>query len=253
MADNSVKYSCTLVHGSGKAGRLRKDEKGYYECTLGAFNVYNSAGQYYPLMDSVKKMFEPDGSLRRRLERGLCRGEMDHPSPQRGQTAMDFIRRVLTIVPDRVAVHIASVSLENMKDDKGNDIVIALGRVKPSGPFASVLEASLENVEENVAFSIRSLADERVMNNRTEKHINMIVTWDYVNEPGIAVANKFQTPTMESRGIQMNVTPQILTSIAKERFAGISLESATTATMVLRELGWQKVQLITPQTKYLEW
>ena len=253
MTEQAVKYSCTLLHGTGKQGKLPKDDKGYYECALGAFNVYNSAGQYYPLLDSVKEMFKEGGALRRRLDRGLCRGEMDHPAPEKGQSLMDFIKRVLTIQPDRVAVHIASVYLMPMKDDKKNDIVVAMGRVKPSGPYGDSLERSLENVEENVAFSIRSLADEKRTGTRTEKHVTMIVTWDYVNEPGIAVANKFQTPTLENFNEDVIVTRDMLTQIAAETVEGVSLESAAAATMVLTELGWQKVQLIKPNTSYLKW
>lgn len=253
MTGRSVNYTCTLVHGTGKIGKLKTDEKGYSECTLGAFNVYNGSGQYYPLLDSVKEMFAEGGSLRRRLDRGLCRGELDHPSPQPGQPVMDFIKRVLSIQSDRVSHHIASVRLDEARDDKGNLIVLATGRVKPSGPYANVLEQSLNNTEENVAFSIRSLADEKNINSRTEKHVTMIVTWDYVNEPGIAVANKYQTPTMESLGNNILITEDMLNRIASDRIEGVTLESATNATMVLTELGWQKVQVINPKHSYLNW
>lgn len=253
MAGRSVSYSCTLVHGTGKKGVLLKDEKGYYEVTLGAFNIYNSAGDYYPLLDSVKEMFAPNGALRRRLDRGFCRGELDHPAPQPGQTAMDFVKRVLAIQPEKVSHHISSVRLEESRDDKGNAVVLVIGRVRPSGPYGAVVADALDNTEENAAFSIRSLADRKVVAGRAERHVNMIVTWDYVNEPGIAVANKYQTPTMESLGNSILVTEEILRKICTVSDSTVSVESQQAATMVLDELGWKKVEVINDRLGYLKW
>ncbi len=244
MSTPVVKYSCVLLNGTNKKGLLRKDESGYYECALGAFNTYNSQDQYYPLLDSVKAMFEPGGSLRRRLDSGLCKGEMGHPSPERNQSVVDFIKRVLVIDPARVAVHIKAVTLQPMRDETGKEIVLAMGQVKPTGPFGDGVEKSLSNPEENAAFSIRSLADEKYANSRVEKHVSLIVTWDYVSEPGIAVANKFRTPTLESRVAEVDVTPAILRKLERERVAECGLEGKNPYTMVLTDLGWTKVGLM---------
>ena len=248
----SVNYSCNLVHDASKKRKLNVDDKGYYEVTLGAFNVYNSVGEYYPALESVKQMFSPGGALRRRLDNGACRSEMDHPNPSDHPNLMDFIKRVLTIQSDRVCAHIASVKLEDTRDDKGNPIVLCMGRVKPSGPFGPTLHASLENTEENVAFSIRSLTDNHRRNGRVEKNIKNIVTWDYVNEPGISVANKFQTPTLESLGDEVLIQEAMLSKIASEK-SQVGLESAQAATMVLTDLGWNKIEVIAPNTNYLMW
>jgi hypothetical protein len=240
------------VHGTDKKRKLKVDANGYYECTLGAFNIYNSSGEYYPALESVKEMFSPGGSLRRRLDNGTCRGELDHPSPAQCKNLMDFIKRVLTIQPDRVSHHIASVTLNETRDDKGNNIVLCTGRLKPSGPYASTLQASLENVEENVAFSIRSLTNDKTLNGRKEKHIQTIVTWDYVNEPGISLANKFQTPTLESLDSEVVILEDMLSDIAREK-SPLGMESARAAAMVLTDLGWHKVEVINPNLAYLNW
>lgn len=251
MSGRSISFSCNLVHPS-KQGKLIADDNGYYHCTLGAFNVYNSAGEYYPALDSVKQMFEAGSPLRRRLDSGNCRGERDHPDPSKFTTMVDFIRRILAIDMDRVSHHIASVTLKEAKDESNNDVVLCVGKVKPSGPMGNTLRDSLNNPEENVCFSIRSLVDIKRTGDRTEKHIKNIITWDYVNEPGISVANKFQTPTLESIHDDVLITEAMLMDLAKQE-GRLGLESSRTATMVLTELGWEKVELISPSTRYLNW
>ena len=42
-------FSCTSLMGTNKAGVLKPDENGYYTVVLGALDVYNSAGDFYPL------------------------------------------------------------------------------------------------------------------------------------------------------------------------------------------------------------
>jgi hypothetical protein len=253
MSNRSINYTCQLLHGTDKQGLLKQDANGYYECALGAFDVYNSAGQYYPMLESIAEMFAPGGALRRRLDRGFCRGEYDHPKPVPGRPVMEFIRRVVTIDPDRVSHHIRDVSLTETKDHEGKRIVLTTGWVKPSGPFGPTLKESLDNPEENTAFSIRSLTDDKFQNGRIEKRINTIVTWDYVNEPGIHVANKFQTPTLEDLEEPFEIFEDHLRAVAEAPAEEVSMESKETATMVLTELGWQKVQRIIPSTRYLKW
>lgn len=248
---DSVKYSCAIIAGDKKR-QLKRDDHGYFEHTLGAFNVYNSAGKYYPLLDSVKKMFDVGGTLRRRLDNGQCRGEFEHPAPQPGQSLTDFIQRVVTIKADRVSHHIASVRLEESKDEQGRPVVLCIGRVKPSGPYGNVLNESLTNPEENVAFSIRSLTNERMGPGRRELHVTNIVTWDYVNEPGISLANKYQTPTLESIDTDILI-PR--TEMVKARdMAGVGMEDCREGiSRVLTELGWETVQTVNADSSWFKW
>lgn len=248
----SLCYSCELIH-SDKQNRLNKDDKGYYEITLGAFNSYNSAGQYYPLISSVKSMFEPGGALRRRLDNGQCRGELDHPAPQPGQSKTDFLRRVMTIKPDRISHHISSVRLEPAKDAQGRDVVLTIGRVKPAGPYAASLEAALENPEENVAFSIRSLTRDAMANGRWEKSVTNIVTWDYVNEPGIALANKYQTPSLEGLKEVDDFTKEDFISARDSALAVGMEDSGSMLTQVLTDMGWESVEVVTPDRFWYKW
>ena len=256
MTNRNTTYGVTVVRGVQKSKTLKQDTNGYYECVLGAFNVYNSEGKYYPLMPNVKKMFEAGGSLRRRLDNGQCRGEYEHPSPKPNQSNMDFIGRVLNIKSSMVSHHIAKVDLVPGKDDKGRDIVLCMGHVKPSGPYGEALSKELDNPEENVAFSVRSLTNDISAGGRIEKHVNNIVTWDHVNEPGISAATKYGTPTMESIGTGTAVYESMLHQlVASSRSHNLGMEGADShITRVLTDLGWRSAQIINPSNpKYLTW
>jgi hypothetical protein len=75
----SIRYSVTSLPGQNNTANLAVDSTGYYRCILGGFNMCNNSGVYYPLLDSVKKLFEVGGIVRRRLDNGLCKGEYGHP------------------------------------------------------------------------------------------------------------------------------------------------------------------------------
>jgi len=252
-----VTFSCSVPTIAGKKKKLKVDENGYYECALGAFNIYNSEGKYYPLLESVSDMFKPGGAFRRRLDTGQCRGEVDHPELKPGWSLMTWIKRLLKIDPARVSHHISTVALEERKDENGNNIVLVTGLVKPSGPYADALKSSLENTEENAAFSIRSLAEDVPKQGRIEKHISDIITYDWVNEPGIAVATKYNTPTLEELTEEITISEAQLRAIASGNLPGVGAESASEATRILTNLGWEKVELFKPteviKPKYLEW
>jgi len=193
-------YQSTVLVGTNKTGALKADADGYYDLVLGAFDYYNSCGDYYPL-DPVKEMFEESGSLMRRLRNAALRGEYGHPKRVPGQSMREFMSRVMEIRETNVCCHIAEVMIDNQafSDNKGRKIPVVVGRVKPSGPMGQFLAASLENPKENVCFSIRSLTED-VDDGRGgyTKLIRHIITWDYVNEPGINLATKFNSPSLES-------------------------------------------------------
>lgn len=252
----SITYSCNVINRS-KKNKLKQDDNGYYEIVLGAFNIYNSEGKYYPLLESVSEMFSPGGSFRRRLDNGACRSELGHPAMEDGQSIQSFIQRVLKIEPTKVCAHIASVTLNETKDEDGKPIVLTIGRVKPSGPYADALKASLENVEENVAFSIRSLAADKQVRGRIEKHVSNIITYDAVVEPGIHLATKYATPSLEELAKEIAFTDVDLRLIANKRNEGVSLESASEAKRILTDLGWVKAEIINPDNlpmpRFLDW
>ena len=197
--NDKICYNCTALAGTNKAGKLTPDANGYYTVILGAFDFPNSAGAIYP-WKSAQKLFDASGALKRRMATGQQRGEYGHPKMTPGMTKSNFIQRICTIEETKVAFHISEVWIdkETIKTPQGRAVTAVMGKVKPSGPHGESLRAQLENPDENVAFSVRSLTRDVRLAGQTVKHMTTLVTWDYVNEPGISVATKYNNPSLES-------------------------------------------------------
>jgi len=244
MANDIAQYNSIYTPGINKSNELKKDETGYRRIILGAFNVDNSSGIHYPLTEKVKMLFEPGGSVRRRLDNGLCRSEMGHPDVSRMPTE-DALRRIATIEETRVCAHIKSVSLVPSTDEYNKNMILVVGWVAPSGPYAAGLERSFNNECENVAFSVRSFVKLTNVSGKLYREISEIFTWDYVSEPGIKVAHKFSTAvSLESLIPDISFTNNDMNKAIKQsHVAGMESEEIT-LTMVRDSLGWQKVEVI---------
>ena len=242
---DNVIYNCTSLLGTNKVGKLSPDCNGYYPVVLGAFDFKNSVGENYPFK-SAKKLFESSSSLMRRIRNGQCRGELGHPRREPGMSYNDYIRRILEIHEDNVSHHIKSVRVDtnSVKDEHGNPVIAVIGEVCPSGPHGESLRASLENPDENVCFSVRSLVKQTVESGTVQKHIAVLVTWDNVVEPGISVANKYSSPALETLGDELVITKNVLNEL-ETRDNEIGMESgAISIAMVKSEIGWSKTEVI---------
>lgn len=197
-----ISFACTALMGTNKAGDLKPNEDGYYTVVLGALDFMNSRGQFYPNGESAKELFKSSSSFMRRISNGALRGEYGHPRLQPGQQMRDFLARCNDIVEDQVSHHIRKVwvDYDSVKGPNGRPCIAILGEIKPCGPKGEALRESLGNPSENVCFSIRSFTRDVPTNGIIHKHLMNIVTWDYVNEPGISVATKWNTPALESFG-----------------------------------------------------
>ena len=131
---------------------------------------------------------------------GNLRGEYGHPRYQPGMTMDDFVNRVRDIYEPHVCMHIRKVTVDytTYRNAQGQPVITIIGEVKPSGPMGPALKEQFENKHEDVCFSIRSLTNDEFSMGRVNKHIKLIVTWDYVNEPGLANAHKWNAPGLES-------------------------------------------------------
>lgn len=197
MAANLVYQNTTLV-GSTKTGVLKPDANGYYELVLGAFDYFNSSDAFYTL-EPFKLLLMSSSNLMRRVNRGALRSEYGHPKFNSTMSKRDVILRVLDIQEDRTCAHIKSIALDEQRViNNGQKVAAVIGMVKPSGPMGDALAQQLENPDENVCFSVRSLTDDtRNSAGTLIKAVKEIVTWDYVNEPGIDVATKYHSPSLE--------------------------------------------------------
>lgn len=234
-------YICTALAGTNKAGILKPDEDGYYTVVLGALDVYNSSGAFYPF-ESAKQIFKESSSLMRRIASGSLRGEYGHPKRLPGMSMRDFVSRILEIHEENVSHHIKEVTIDynSVKDASGKPVIAIIGKVKPSGPMGPALKESLDNPEENVCFSIRSLTQDIRVGGTIHKNLKTVVSWDYVNEPGLDVAKKWHSPSLESLTDEVYITAQQLGSVRDyQSNAGVSMESSSgvSAEEVMQELG----------------
>lgn len=229
---NRMVLGCTALRGSNKAGILRPDDKGYYEVVLGALDFQNSYGAVYP-QAPAREMFKEGSGFMRRLRAGYCRGEYGHPKMEPGMTDRDYLRRILTIEETRISHHHRDVwiDVERVKH-QGRPVISIMGNVKPAGPYGQHLQASLDNPDENVAFSIRSLTDDYMVRGQLKKNLREVVGWDFVVEPGLAPANKYQAPSLESMFQDFTMSRDTIAELAEERNGCVSME----ATAILKNL-----------------
>lgn len=184
-----------------------KDADGYYELIVGGFNIFNTSNDVYPY-EPVKELFHNSGSLVRKIREGYLKSEYGHPKRPPGMSYTDFVRRNLAIEETLVCGSWKSVELDfdyckNVSHLPNNGIIVK-GLIKPSGPYGKYLEESLTNPNENTAFSIRSITNDKVIGGIKHKFIRHITTWDFVTTPGVRVANKWAELGIESQIEEIN-------------------------------------------------
>lgn len=250
-----VSFGCTALVGTNKRGTLKCDADGYYQPVLGALNTYNSGGQYYP-QGPAAHLFESSSAFMRRVKGGNLRGECGHPRKQPGESDRDYAIRLNDIYEPNVSHHIRRVWLESgYKDEMGRPITLIMGEVRPCGPRGPALKEALENRFEDVCFSIRAFTFDTPVCGIIQKHLRQIVTWDWVNEPGISAAHKWRAPSLESlQETEFSLTREMVLVMAnEERARGVSMESdATNIQSLVEALGWNKPVQV-PRPRISEW
>lgn len=191
----SVVFSTAKPQGNNT--KLEQDENGYYLVILGALNVFNEHGLYY-MEDGVKDLVKDQSTeFYRRLTRGYLKGEVNHPVWEPGMSKDQYMARCMAISKDRVSHHIRELIFEETDIDSGGPngkkMILIKGWVKPSGPRGDELKKDLDDPEINVPFSIRSFTLDDMTSKPIKKVIKVMITFDWVDEPGIQRANKFST------------------------------------------------------------
>lgn len=233
---SSFSLSCTALVGTNKAGTLKCDADGYYKVVLGALDVTNAGGAFYPEA-SARALFKESSSLMRRIASGNLRGEYGHPRKEPGMSMDDFVFRVKDIYEPNVCMHIRKVTVDysSFRTLDGRPMIAIIGEIRPSGPRGPALKEQLENKHEDVCFSIRSLTNDQWSGGRLNKHFKMIVTWDYVNEPGLEAAHKWNSPSLESHADVLEevaiVPAHLLAMRDRMKSSGVSMESTDGVSM----------------------
>ena len=195
-----IKYSSTLLAGSGKSGKLVANESGEYTFCVGALNIKNSAGAHYDLAGS-KDLFEASSSFMHRVKNGGLYAENGHPVREAADTDESYFRRIHTIREDRVCAFISDIWLDHssLEGDAANPNAVAImAKIKPFGELGQVLSTAIENLKQNVCFSVRGFTKDKMMNGTTHRTLTNIITFDFVTMPGIAVANRSNSGSLET-------------------------------------------------------
>ena len=198
----ALRFTSTRLLGKNKKGILKPDENGYYIQPIGALNVFNSNNDYY-VAEGAEQLFLQSSSFMRRVKAGALRAELGHPDYMPGMTDDDYLARILEIRETNTIAHFADIWLDrdfgrNNPEVNNPNLIAIMGKIKPWGPHANILKESFENPLEESCFSIRSLTRDYVEGGIRKKEIKQIVTFDYVNEPGIHIARKSFSPVLES-------------------------------------------------------
>lgn len=230
---SSLKYACTALVGTNKGGVLKPDANGYYRMILGAFNIYNSAGLWYNY-ETSKHIFDSSSSFMRRMSAGNLYSEEDHPQWVDGTPLDMYVARIKRIEPKNICAHIRDIEVVpgDMSKD-GSQVMLIYGSVKPDRERGKYLKEALDNPDQNVCFSLRALCDDKYINGRIERTITEFITFDWVVEPGLHVAHKYNAPGLESFAcesreempIPIEAIESLIAKKAQMQAQGVGLES----------------------------
>ena len=219
-------FSNTALLGTNKVGDLKCDENGYYYVCLGALEHPNSYGATYDL-NPAKELLASSSPFMRQIKKGQLWGEYGHP--ERGSMNNDeYLRRIYTVMEKFQSHHIKEVIIdENATDVNGRKFIAIYGWIKPSGPYASYLEKQLKDKDQCVSFSIRSITNDKMKNGKLTKALVTIITWDYVGEPGLDTATKWNSPALEELDSFNFSTTELKSLLTQQKAMGLGMESSS--------------------------
>lgn len=236
-------YSCTALNGTNKTGALKPGPDGYYTMVVGALNVFNSVGAYYPY-EPAKALFDESSSFQRRIQSGSLCGEMGHPRHESGMSTREFMARCMDIRETNICCHFRRIWLEHgtIRDENGRPMIAIMAEIMPSGPMGPALREALNNPSQNVCFSIRSFTVDSTSGGRIYKALKTIITFDCVLEPGISIAKKWFSPALESRHEFAVIPPMLDEMIRHKKAVGSGMESqhCVSAEALAEDLGWME-------------
>lgn len=218
-----MNFEVTALKGVNKVGNIKRLDNNYLEVILGALEFDNTGGAVYDQRRG-EQMIAANSLLQKRIASGYLRGEWGHPKDYDYPNYRDFVRRIHNIEEKNWAIHIRRVWIvPNYQLPNGQRICAIMGEICSTGGRRADFDLIMANPDENLAFSIRSMATDRVVGGKVRKYIDNIITWDIVNDPGISAANKFTSPSCES-DILIPVHSEIIKTFAPSQ-GSVSLES----------------------------
>lgn len=192
--------------------KLHMDEDGYYFVPIGAFNCFNTSGQFYVPEGMLKGLNDPKSSFNESLRSGRLYSECGHPLPEdysyrdkNGEMVLDkkaYFERLMDIRDDNRVAHIKNVSYKETDIPCGipgrGNVFIVSGWVKPDGSDGGRrLKSNLDAPDVNTAFSLRSIIKTTKAGDIEYRNVVLLITYDEVTRPGIIFATKFKALGLE--------------------------------------------------------
>lgn len=225
-----VRFTATQL-APGKKGILKPDANGRYEMPVGGLNVFNSIGEKY-VAEGALELFQSSSGFMRRVRGGKVVAECGHPK-QGNLTDDQFLARIMRFEETNICAFFPEVWLDfdygrNNPQYNSPDLIAIMAKVEPSGPHGDVLRQAFESPGRNVCFSIRSLTKDFWYRGLNHRVLKTIFGFDWVTEPGIEFATKFNSPALEDdkEGLYI-VKEQMQRVIDKLQLEGAGMESAS--------------------------
>lgn len=201
--NGTIKFSSEILLNKGKTGLITPDQDGYYELIVGGINCHNSCGDYYAMSESVRALFNSSSTFMRKIKSGKLYGEVEHPPFLPGMKKDAYIGRIYHIDGKYLICHFKDIWLDenfgrNHPEYNNPNLIAIMAKVIPYGPYEKTLRDALENKFINPCFSIRSITNNYYHRGKQIKELDDIITFDYVTEGGIATADKWSSPSLES-------------------------------------------------------
>lgn len=194
-----IKYSSVLFKNSKKKGKLVPNKKGEYTFCVGALDIMSTRGDRYTL-EGAEQLFKKSSMLMKRIKAGGLYAENGHPVRVPGQTDEEYLGRIHTIEEARICGFISDLWLDRkaLANEGDGDSVAIMAKIKPFGELGDVLAQSIANEKQNVCFSVRGFTNDTRRGGVTHRALTNIITFDFVTMPGIPVANRSNSGSLES-------------------------------------------------------
>lgn len=240
---SQIFFTQTQLVGTNKLGILPKDKDGYYTQAIGGLNIHNTSGHLYTAEAEVRALFTDAASFfMKNIRDGTLRGEVDHPEWPHDMPEDAYAARMLEIRPTNTCVHWADIWLDDTlnKNEDGSPIWTIMAKFCPSGVHGAMLEKQLANGRENVCFSLRAFTMDRVIRGKRHRRIVEPITFDYVNRPGIPIAEKWKSPALETHH-ELAVNKAMFDRAFRGTGNNLGLEnSAVSQEHLYKQLGFDK-------------
>lgn len=225
-------FAAERLRAGGNQGIIKPDAAGWYEQCIGGFNVCNAGGAFYTA-ESAGRLFAQNSDLMRRLATRNLRGEAGHPRRLPGMSDAEWVNRCLDVDEARSCVYWGKFDLDESYGRRnphlGNpEMVGVIGRFRPGGALGDFLARDMDDPETDVSFSVRAFSREIKNRNRTVYDMQVLTTYDYVNEPGVWTSSKNNTATMESlvkSTVSKSAIRELVDTANRAKRTGVTMES----------------------------